>query len=820
MRSILRAGPALPLRAVASCFGGPALLLLALASCSGGRAARGRAGSAPTKAGASEAPAPPASGEARGADPQAALRRAIEAAVRPALDEKKVPGCVVAVGRRDGVIFEEAYGKRALEPAPEAMSVDTIFDLASLTKPLATAASVVVLADRGAVDLDAPVARYVPEFGARGKGGVTVRQLLTHTGGVPIETPLVDFDAGAKEALRRAFAVGPVAAPGARFSYSDVGFLALGELVARVSGRDLASFARAEVFEPLGMVDTGFLPPAAALARVAPTERVEGRVLRGEAHDPRARRMGGVAGHAGLFGTARDLARFARALLGDGALEGARLASPAALRGWLAPHDVPDAVRALGWDIRSAYSKNRPPGASRRAFGHGGYTGVSMWVDPGLDLFVIVLGNRVHPDGGGSSIELAARVGAAAVGALGGGALGGGAVSGPCAAGPPRFGIDALAERGFAGLEGARVGLLANGAARTRDGERTVDRLARAGELRLVRLFSPEHGLAADRNGLVSSGADEATGLPVVSLYEGGRFEPPAGSLDGLDALVVDLPDVGARFFTYASTLHRAMRAAAAKGLRVVVLDRPNPLGGHRVAGPVFAGPRASFVNHHPLPIEHGMTLGELAEMIAADEHLALDLRVVLAPGWRRGTAFEATGLPWFAPSPNLRSPGEALLYPGVALIEGANVSVGRGTDTPFELAGAPWVDAPKLARALAAEGLAGVSFDPVTFTPRADPFRDATCQGVRLRVTDPARFEPVRAGLALARALAALHPSEFRADRIAGMVGDAGVLAALRAGRPLDEIVRSYQPGLEAFLRKRQKYLLYGEGACAPPEP
>jgi uncharacterized protein YbbC (DUF1343 family) len=238
--------------------------------------------------------------------------------------------------------------------------------------------------------------------------------------------------------------------------------------------------------------------------------------------------------------------------------------------------------------------------------------------------------------------------------------------------------------------------------------------------------------------------------------------------------------------------------------------------------------PRASFVNHHPLPVEHGMTLGELAEMMAADEHLALELRVEPTLGWRRGLSFAATGLPWFPPSPNLRSAEEALLYPGVALVEGANVSVGRGTDIPFELVGAPWVDAAQLARALEAERLVGVSFEPVAFTPRADPYRGVACQGIRLRLRDPSRFEPVRAGLALARALAVLYPAEFRADRLAGMVGDEAVVAALRAGRPVDEIVRSYQGGLEAFARKRQKYLLYGEEACAdravapapPPAP
>lgn len=797
---------------------GLALLSVSLLACGGGRPPTSRLTGGPSAKGPVEA-APAASGaqvaggaKAEAEGPLGGLKRGVEAAVRAAIDEKKVPGCVVAIGRRDGVLFEAAYGKRALEPVPEEMTVDTIFDLASLTKPVATAASVAVLADRGQIDLDAPLARYVREFGARGKAGVTVRQLLTHVGGVVVETPLSDYENGERDALRRALGAAPAHLPGARFSYSDVGYLALGELVARASGKGLASFARSEVFEPLGMVDTRFQPPAEALARVAPTERVEGRVLRGEVHDPRARRMGGVAGHAGLFGTARDLSRFARALLGGGTLEGARVLSPRGLRAFLAPHDVPDGVRAAGWDMQTAYSKNKPPGASRRAVGHGGYTGVSMWVDPTLDLFVIVLTNRVHPDGGGASNELAAHVGGLAIGALGAPAREG---EGPCAT-PTRFGIDALAGRGFEGVSGVRLGLLTNGAARTRDGERTVDRLARAGGVELVRIFSPEHGLAVDQNGAVASGVDEATKLPIVSLY-GGKLEPPPGSLDDLDVLAVDLPDVGARFFTYASTLHRVMRAAARQGVRVVVLDRPNPLGGHRVAGPVLAGPRASFVNHHPLPIEHGMTLGELAEMMVADEHLPIDLRVVLAPGWRRGMAFAETGLPWSSPSPNLRTPDEVLLYPGVALVEGANMSVGRGTDTPFELVGAPWVDGAKLARALDAEHLAGVSFEPASFSPKADPYRGIPCQGVRLRLTEPARFEPVRTGLALARALATLYPIDFRAERMHDMVGDPSVLAALRAGRPVDEIMRSYSAGLDAFMRKRQKYLLYPEGVCPP---
>jgi len=339
--------------------------------------------------------------------------------VADALAQAKLPGCVVAIGRQSGIIFLHAFGFRSVLPEKEPMTEDTVFDLASLTKPIATATSLMVLADQGKIDLDDRASRYVPEFAARGKSAITIRQLLTHVSGLPSETALDDYEHGRAEAIRRIAALSLKAAPGTRFTYSDIGFLILEEVVRRVTGTDLASFAETAVFRPLGMKQTGFLPSSTDRTRIAPTEQRKGAWIRGEVHDPRAFRLGGVAGNAGLFSTAQDLARYARMLLGSGVLEDARVLSVPATAKMLAPHDVPGGIRALGWDMQSAYSNNRGTSLSRRAVGHGGYTGTSLWLDPEQDLFVIFLSNRVHPDGKGSINALAGAIATLAGSTLG-----------------------------------------------------------------------------------------------------------------------------------------------------------------------------------------------------------------------------------------------------------------------------------------------------------------------------------------------------------------------------------------------------------------
>jgi uncharacterized protein YbbC (DUF1343 family)/CubicO group peptidase (beta-lactamase class C family) len=767
---------------------------------------------APTVPLQAEAPLSPEGGPSEvAADP---ALESIDHAVRQEIETGAVPGAVVAVGRHDRVLFRRAYGFRELKPEQVPMTADTLFDLASLTKPIATATSIMVLVERGAVDVDDRLAKYVPECAKNGKGAITLRHLLLHVSGLPAGTPKDDYAHGRAEAIRRICNVSPRAAPGVESIYSDVGFILLEEVVRRVASRELPAFADEAIFAPLAMRDTGFLPPYERRLRAAWTELVDGVWRAGVVHDPRAYLLGGVAGHAGLFSTADDLAIYARAILGGGTVDGKRVLSARSVASMTATHDVPGGVRALGWGVDSLW---RGDGLSPRAIGHFGWTGTALWIDPDKDLFVVVLTNRVHPHGQGDAKPLVAKINSLAARAVGPSV--GRSDECPLAEGNVRTGLDVLRDEQFERLRGAHVGLITNASGRARDGTSTVELLMNAPDVKLVALFTPEHGLRSDRQGSVASGRDEQSGLPAYSLY-GDALAPNAGTLAGIDTLVFDVQDVGTRFFTYASTMRRAMQAARENDLRFVVLDRPNPIDGTDLAGPVRIPLSRSFVNYHSLPVRHGMTVGELAYLFNADDHLGVALSVVPMRGWRRSAYLDETGLPWVNPSPNLRSVTEALLYPAVGLLESTNLSVGRGTEAPFERLGAPWVDGNALAGALAADGLAGVSFAPEKFTPDADRYAGKLCQGVRVAIRDRAQFEPVRTGLAIARELRRLYPHEWEFGKLDRLLVHAGAMKAIDGGLSLESIVDTYRLELEAFAVKREKYLLYSARACADPGP
>ena len=441
------------------------------------------------------------------------------------------------------------------------------------------------------------------------------------------------------------------------------------------------------------MTETGYLPEDALQQRAAPTEQREQRWMQGEVHDPRAYRLGGIAGHAGLFSTAEDLAIYAQMMLQQGCYQGVRILSPVALQTMTRAYDTSGEQRGLGWDKQSRYSSNRAELFTPQAFGHGGFTGTVLWIDPGLDLFFIFLSNRVHPDGKGNVNTLAGRIASIAAAA----------VTKPSAAchsvnSPPReevqTGLDRLEQEAWRPLRGQRVGLITNHTGIDAQGRTNVERLRRAPEVNLVALFSPEHGLAGQLDqAKIDDSTDQASGLRVLSLY-GETRKPTAEQLALVDTLVFDIQDIGTRFYTYISTMGLAMQAAAEHGKRLVVLDRPNPINGTHVEGPVLDDGRQSFVGFHTLPVRHGMTVGELARMFQAEMGWEVDLHVVPMSGWRRGEYFDETGLLWVDPSPNMRNLNQAILYPGIGLLETTNLSVGRGTDTPFERIGAPWLDA------------------------------------------------------------------------------------------------------------------------------
>jgi uncharacterized protein YbbC (DUF1343 family) len=370
-------------------------------------------------------------------------------------------------------------------------------------------------------------------------------------------------------------------------------------------------------------------------------------------------------------------------------------------------------------------------------------------------------------------------------------------------------GIDVLVAEQFAPLRGKRVGLITNQTGRTADGRRTIEVLQEAPEVRLAAVFSPEHGLEGQLSGHVEHGRDVATGVKVWSLY-GRTRRPTAEMLEGLDVLVFDLQDAGVRYYTYATTMAYAMEEAARAGVAFMVLDRPNPLNGLRVEGPLLDADRLNFEGYFPLPLRHGMTVGELARLYNSENRIGVTLEVVPMQHWRREQWFDQTGLPWVLPSPALASLTSNTFYPAVELLRAGDVSVGRGTEEPFELLGAPWMDAEELARYLEARQIPGVTFKPAHFTPTSDVHADRRCQGVRLVLADREALDAGRLGVELLGALWKLYPSHFRLERTIRLLGSSRTLARIRAGDDPKEIAAEWKAELEEFGKLRAKYLLY----------
>jgi uncharacterized protein YbbC (DUF1343 family)/CubicO group peptidase (beta-lactamase class C family) len=741
----------------------------------------------------------------------------IPSLVNDAISRHELPGAVILIGGRDRVLYRNAFGRRSVDPS-EPMTDDTIFDVASLTKVVATTTSVMQLVEQGRIRLRDPVAQFIPEFGARGKERITILHLLTHTSGLAPDLPLeVEFH-GTEDAIRRASDLTSSSAPGERFVYSDINFFLLGDIVRRVSGERLDRYAKAHVFDPLGMQDTMFLPPDSLRPRIAPTQRCRplawpcsdpaAPFLRGVVHDPTARRMDGVAGHAGLFSTAADLSRFCRMLLNGGVLDGARVLSPATVARMTTP-STPAAmkdVRGLGWDIDSSYSSNRGDLFPIGSFGHTGFTGTSLWIDPASGGYVVFLSNRVHPDGNGDVTPLRGKIGTIAAAGLGRPRA-----EGASASQAVMTGIDVLEADGFQELQGKRVALLTNQTGKNRSGRSTIDVLAHAPGVTLVSLFSPEHGIRGVLDEKVPSGRDEATGLTIHSLY-GDTRRPTEAMLAGVDAVVVDLQDIGARFYTYPATVAYVMEETAKRGIAVIVLDRPNPIGA-AVEGPVQDAPAVGFTGYFPMPIRHGMTLGELAKLFngQGEKKIGAALTVVPMRSWRRTEWFDETGLTWTNPSPNMRNMNAAALYPGIGAIEGTNISVGRGTDSPFEQLGAPWIDGAALAVALNARGIPGIRFYPTTFVPSADAkLGGMPCHGVFLIVTDRDALRPVRLGLEIASALVRLNHDQFELDKAALLFGSKSALDRVRAGDDPVAIAQAWTADEARWRATRAAYLLY----------
>ncbi|HSL49562.1 MAG TPA: exo-beta-N-acetylmuramidase NamZ domain-containing protein [Candidatus Deferrimicrobiaceae bacterium] len=752
-------------------------------------------------------------------------QQAVDEAVRDAVAASEIPGAVLLVGQGDRILHRKVLGWRATVPKPELMTADTIFDIASLTKVIATAPSVLRLWEMGKLDLNAPLGRYLKEFDSAAFQDVTLMRVLTHSAGLNDLPSREAMAKGFPEAARLQAKAGLAVGPGSTFLYSDTGFILLGEVVRRVSGERLDTFARKQFFAPLGMRDTAFAPPPAWRKRMAPTEVVNNHgPLRGVVHDGNARLLGGVAGHAGVFSTASDLSRFCRMLLAGGQLGGRRYLKEATVRAMFAPHVIGETTRGLGWDIASPYARTLGAYFPIGSVGHTGFTGTAIWMDPATDVYMILLTNRVHPYGKGDVAELRRRV-SAAVGARFSPredptesiASARTDAAGPAADAAPLLpegstltGLDRLVADDFAPLAGRSVGLITNQTGIDSQGRRAVDLLAAAPQVKLRALFSPEHGITGLVDASVPHSRDAATGLAIWSLYGPGR-RPSPEQLNGIDTLVFDIQDVGVRYYTYLTTLVYALEEGGRRRIEVMVLDRPNPITGTVVEGPVMDPDMRSFTAPHAIPVRTGMTIGEFAQMVVAERKLPVRLTVVPLEHWQRSQWFDETGLPWVNPSPNIRSQTQALLYSGVGLLEATNLSVGRGTDMPFEVIGAPWIMDPQiLADAMNARGLAGVQFHPIFFTPTSSVHAGRPLGGVRLHVTDRDALRPVAVGLALGQELMERYPGNYRPAAIQNLLVNRSTMWSLLRGDPFARLLAWADYARNTFLQRRASYLIY----------
>ncbi|MBP7473966.1 MAG: DUF1343 domain-containing protein [Pyrinomonadaceae bacterium] len=817
----------------------------------------------------------------------AAKLNGIDALVEADIAAKKLPGAVVLVGHKGKIVFRKAYGNRSLVPTVEKMTVDTIFDLASLTKPIATATSIMILVEQGKLRLNDTIGMYIPDIDDAAAKRVTIQQLLTHTSGYR-----PDFDLGEKwtgrEGMLAALKKEKLrAAPGTKFVYSDIGFIVLGEIFQRLGGSSVGDVAYLGI-KGLQLQNTFFslldpgssdpyrftsfadsITPVHLTKKIAPSENIRGqnsylgsrfdggaavgdKVLRGAVHDPTSYRMGGVAGHAGLFSTADDLARYCQMLLNGGTLDGKRVLSAKTISRMTAPIVVSESgdARGLGWDMNTSFSSNRGDLFPLGSFGHTGFTGTSVWIDRVSHTFVVFLSNRVHPDGKGDVGPLRAKVATvvasaiedtpiekfkqaeaefnaavaaqvprfrevvAAANRVAAPTSAASSVAAGAAAFPAKSvlnGIDVLERNGFKEFEGMKIGLVTNHTGRNLAGKQTIDILNEAKNVKLTAMFAPEHGIRGELDTeKIDDTKDEKTGLPVYSLYKDGMRRPKPEQTATIDAFVYDIQDIGARFYTYTATLKNVMEEAAKAGKPVFVLDRPNPINGNSVEGSLADEDKLNFIAPHTVPVRYGMTIGEYAQLINAERKIGADLRVIKMDGWSRSMWFDETGQTWVNPSPNMRSLTQATLYPGIGLLETTNVSVGRGTDTPFEVVGAPWLDGQKLAAHLNSQNIAGVRFIPVRFKPNASVFKDEQVAGINIVITDRKVFNSFKTGIEIAVGLRKLYPNDWLVDRYARLLVNADILAAVKRGDTAADIEKLVSPKITEFNARRASYLLY----------
>lgn len=743
----------------------------------------------------------------------------IDGLVFEAIKKNQLPGAVVCVGYQGKIVFLKAYGDKQVEPTRIPMTTDTLFDMASVTKPLATALSVMLLAEQGTIRVRHRASDYLPEFAKEGKEDITIQQLLTHTSGLIPDNPIEDYHDGPAAAWDNICNLAPVTPPGEKFAYSDVGFIVLGELVKRVSGKDVNQFSQEHIYGPLGLHETTYLPPAHLRELAATTEQRDGRWMKGEVHDPRAFLLGGVAGHAGLFSTANDLAVIGQTLANGGSYHGKRIIGSETLRAMTAPVDVGTGKRGLGWDKQSGYSSNKPDFFSEASFGHGGFTGTAFWVDPELDMFIIFLSNRVHPNGKGSVNTLAGMIGNIAVAAISRTEVKKQEIQRERSELPENksrqqqngrtlVGIDALRREEFRTLNSRKLGLVTNVTGKSRDNLFTADLLRASKTHELKAIFNWDWQALAKPSS-EEQGDQKLLGVAVANLKAIETLSTNE-SFKEIDTLVVDFQDTGISDARLVRGMLQILRAGENKNVPVVILDRPNPYGGNWVSGPIINYAVDDNGATIPLPLLHGATLGELALLLRQEFNISVQVHVVPCDNLKRETTFEKTGLVWEPIGEEVTNYNSLWLEPIRRVLSFADLSWGEGTEIEDEAFGTPWIDAQQLAEYLNGQGLIGVVFVPVRFTPNAGVHAGHECRGVQIVITDRNQVSLEGVIYAMSIGLKRLHPQEWPHEKVANTFADLAVRQTFNERQAVDVIIQSGREGLILFRQRRGAVLLY----------
>jgi len=719
----------------------------------------------------------------------------IKKAFKNALEESHAPGGVLYIGSKDSTHLHIASGQRQTFPKSKPAKKDTLYDMASITKVVGTVTAIMQLKEQGKLSLEQSVTDFVPLMELK---DMTLKHLLTHTSGlVAVEryfTSMTSLD----RMLQRYAKEGIERLPDIEHLYSDVGFMLLGRVVEEASRESLDVYTKKNIFDPLEMNRTSYNPPEEWLKNCAPTENDPWRqkLVHGEVHDENTWAVGGVSGHAGIFSTASDMAKFCRGLM-DGTI-----LSVDSVREMTSMNIKPlYPWQGLGWQIDPWSTKKTGFLPSRTAFGHTGWTGTSIWIDPDRDLFTILLSNTCHPNREDRDNETLRRTIHTAVG------------NSFYAKTNLHTGLDRLARENFKIVEDRTFALLTNHAAVDQHGRHVLDVLGFAPKLQIKRLYSPEHGI----RGQAEAGekiAGQESSVPVTSLY-GKRKAPSSEELAEIDVFLIDLQDIGARYYTYMATMKACLEACAQASVPVVVLDRPNPVNGITIEGPI-AQNTTSLVSCTAIPIRHGMTMGELAVWFQENDlkGLGLKLDINYLDNWQPRRMFDECTYPWVAPSPNMPDAETALVYVGTCLIEGTNLNEGRGTETPFKIVGAPWLNAQKLLKLISSDDHAGCRLEAAKYTPVSIPgkstnpkFKDEECEGIRIHVENPTKVHGFQVALAIITGIRELHPDQLEfISFFDTLAGGPDLRNRIMEGESASRIVKSYKKELEQYDRQRPR--------------